>query len=174
MRRAVFALLGTTIGTSLLIGAKLGHPTQEDGRVTVDTAGAAAADIPSGEPGAAGAPASGAPAPRATKTTAAAPQPKPPAPTGLKSGTYPGAGYRHQYGTVTVTITVSGGVVTNANATYPSSGQSGEINGAAVPKLNSEAVAAKTSASLSTVSGATLTSNAYRLSLQSALDKAKA
>lgn len=167
MRRAVFALLGTTIGTSLLIGAKLGHPTQQDGQVTVDTAGAAAADVPSGQPRASGAPAAGATPSTTRKSTSTKA-------TGLKSGTYTGAGYQQEYGTVTVTITVSGGVVTRASATAPTGGQSSDINGSAVPKLNSEAVAAKTSANISTVSGATLTSHAYRLSLQSALDKVKA
>ncbi|MFB9234138.1 FMN-binding protein [Plantactinospora siamensis] len=191
MRRAVFALLGTTIGTSLLIGAKLGQPSRTDAQVTVDTAGAAAADTPSGAPAdPSGAAPSGGPSakasaagkhsskptasrsktPTGTRTTAAAPKPN-----GLASGTFTGRGFTHDYGTVQVTITVSGGVVTKASATYPTDrSTSRQINERAVPTLNASAVAAKTSANISTVSGATLTSGAYKSSLQSALDKAKA
>jgi uncharacterized protein with FMN-binding domain len=187
MRRAAFAMLGTVVGTSLLVGAKLGTPSPASaGDVAIDTAGGVAADEPqaTGTPTAAAAAAptkptaSGKPtaaarttAPATTKKTTGT---KPPAP-GLKSGTFTGAGYTHEYGTVRVTITISGGVVTAASATYPTDrATSKSINDRAVPKLNSWAVAAKTSANISTVSGATLTSNEYEKSLQSALDKAKA
>ncbi|GAB3800636.1 FMN-binding protein [Micromonospora zhanjiangensis] len=114
-----------------------------------------------------------APAAGGTKTQQAAPKP-PAAPAGLRSGTYTGSGVSHEYGTVQVTITVAGGVVTKASATFPTDrSTSRSINNGAVPTLNSRAVAAKTSSNIQSVSGATLTSDAYKSSLQSALDKAK-
>lgn len=188
MRRAVFALLGTAIGTSLLVGAKLGTTATGSDGIVLDPAGGpagegptkaaastAAAPTASSRPTPAGKPTGTArrtTAPAVTVRTTAAT--KPPA-TGLKSGTYTGAGFTHEYGTVRVTITVAGGVVTAASATYPTEKPtSRNINEDAVPKLNSWAVAAKTSANISTVSGATLTSAAYKKSLQSALDKARA
>jgi uncharacterized protein with FMN-binding domain len=77
-----------------------------------------------------------------------------------------------QYGPVQVRLTVSGGRIVTAEAVRaPSGGRSTEINGSAVPRLNQEAVAAQ-SARIDAVSGATYTSEGYRKSLQSALDRA--
>lgn len=77
-----------------------------------------------------------------------------------------------QYGPVQVRITVQGGKITAAEAVQaPSGGQSTQINGNAVPKLNAAAVAAG-SADIDAVSGATYTSTGYKQSLQSALDQA--
>ena len=80
---------------------------------------------------------------------------------------------QHTYGTVQVTIKVSGGKVTSANATYPTEGFSGTINPNAVKSLNASALKAQ-SADVDAVSGATLTTGAYKSSLQAALDKAGA
>ncbi|WP_210586608.1 FMN-binding protein [Streptomyces sp. GESEQ-35] len=78
-----------------------------------------------------------------------------------------------QYGPVQVRITVNGGKITQAEAVQaPSGGQSTQITGNAVPKLNQSAVAAGT-ADIDAVSGATYTSAGYKKSLQSALDKVK-
>ncbi|MGP4008238.1 FMN-binding protein [Streptomyces sp. 4N124] len=78
-----------------------------------------------------------------------------------------------QYGPVQVRITVSGGKITKAEAVQtPTGGQSTQITGNAVPKLNQAAVAAGT-ADIDAVSGATYTSAGYKKSLQSALDKVK-
>ncbi|MFD8284527.1 FMN-binding protein [Streptomyces solisilvae] len=78
-----------------------------------------------------------------------------------------------QYGPVQVSLTVSGGKITAAQAVKtPNSGpQSEQIAKDAVPKLNQQAV---TAAKVDTVSGATYTSEGYAKSLQSALDKAGA
>ncbi|MFF3614099.1 FMN-binding protein [Streptomyces sp. NPDC002580] len=77
-----------------------------------------------------------------------------------------------QYGPVQVRVTLSGTRITKAEAVQaPSGGQSTQISGDAVPKLNQEAVAAG-SADIDAVSGATYTSGGYKKSLQSALDKA--
>ncbi|MBC2903489.1 FMN-binding protein [Streptomyces cupreus] len=86
--------------------------------------------------------------------------------------TVTGEAVKTQYGPVQVRITVSGGKITAAEAVQaPSGGQSTQINGNAVPKLNAAAVAAG-SADIDAVSGATYTSNGYKQSLQSALDQA--
>ncbi|GIE80491.1 hypothetical protein Aph02nite_64410 [Actinoplanes philippinensis] len=92
---------------------------------------------------------------------------------GLKAGTYKGKAVQHTYGTVQVTIKVAGGKITSANATYPTEGFSGTINPNAVKSLNASALAAQ-SADVDAVSGATLTTGAYKTSLQAALDKAGA
>ncbi|MER5905302.1 FMN-binding protein [Streptomyces mirabilis] len=77
-----------------------------------------------------------------------------------------------QYGAVQVRITVSGGKITKSEAVQaPKGGLSDQKTALAVPKLNQEAVAAG-NANIDAVSGATYTSNGYKQSLQSALDKA--
>ncbi|MFF3578973.1 FMN-binding protein [Streptomyces mirabilis] len=77
-----------------------------------------------------------------------------------------------QYGGVQVRITVSGGKITKSEAVQaPKGGLSDQKTALAVPKLNQEAVAAG-NANIDAVSGATYTSNGYKQSLQSALDKA--
>jgi uncharacterized protein with FMN-binding domain len=66
---------------------------------------------------------------------------------------------------------VSNGAVTAADAVVTPSGhrESDEINAYAVPVLNDEAVRAG-SAQIDTVTGATVTSDGYRQSLQAILD----
>jgi uncharacterized protein with FMN-binding domain len=77
-----------------------------------------------------------------------------------------------QYGAIQVRITVAGGKITKAETVQaPKGGQSDQITGNAVPKLNQAAVAAG-SADIDAVSGATYTSAGYKESLQSALDQA--
>ena len=72
-----------------------------------------------------------------------------------------------------VQITVTDGKITAAEAVvYPTENHRDvEINSYAVPALNDEAVQAQ-SASIDMVSGATVTSEGYLSSLQSAIDKA--
>ncbi|NNN32409.1 FMN-binding protein [Streptomyces sp. S3(2020)] len=77
-----------------------------------------------------------------------------------------------QYGPVQVRITVTNGKITKAEAVkQPTGGQSDQVNGNAIPKLNQAAVAAG-DADIDAVSGATYTSAGYKQSLQSALDQA--
>ena len=92
---------------------------------------------------------------------------------GSSSGTYTGSAVDTQWGLVQVQITVAGGKITKADAVqYPqNNGRDVEINSYAVPQLNQEAVAAG-SASIDAVSGATVTSDGYIQSLQSAVDQA--
>ncbi|MEU0437198.1 FMN-binding protein [Streptomyces sp. NPDC006290] len=77
-----------------------------------------------------------------------------------------------QYGPVQVRLTLTGNKITKAEAVQaPKGGVSDQKTALAVPKLNQEAVKAG-SAQIDTVSGATYTSEGYKKSLQSALDKA--
>ncbi|MEU6667763.1 FMN-binding protein [Streptomyces sp. NPDC046727] len=89
------------------------------------------------------------------------------------SGTVTGDAAQTQYGAVQVRLTVSGGKITKAEAVQaPKGGLSDQKTQLAVPKLNQEAVAAGT-ADIDAVSGATYTSDGYKKSLQSALDRMK-
>jgi uncharacterized protein with FMN-binding domain len=78
-----------------------------------------------------------------------------------------------QWGPVQVEITVSGGRIVSARAVQQPSGnpRDAEINGYALPVLGQEVVQAQ-SAAIDSVSGATVTSQGYIASLQSAIDSA--
>jgi uncharacterized protein with FMN-binding domain len=88
--------------------------------------------------------------------------------------TYAGSVAQTRWGPVQVSITVSGGRITDvAVPTYPTdNGRDVEINSRALPQLRQETLA-KQSADIDAVSGATVTSDGYKESLQSALDAAK-
>ena len=89
------------------------------------------------------------------------------------TGTYTGDSVDTRWGPVQVRITVQGGKITSSDAVqYPqNNGRDVQINGYALPILNQEAVQQQ-SASIDTVSGATVTSDGYLQSLQSAIDQA--
>ncbi len=78
-----------------------------------------------------------------------------------------------QWGPVQVQITVAGGKITDVTPVqYPNgNGRDQEINSYALPVLAQEALAAQ-SANIDHVSGATVTSDGYVQSLQSAIDQA--
>lgn len=86
---------------------------------------------------------------------------------------YTGGVASTQWGPVQVRITVRGGKVTRAQAVQYPQGTStdAQINGSALPLLDQEVVQ-KQSASIDTISGATVTSDGYLQSLQSAIDQA--
>ncbi|MEV4702399.1 FMN-binding protein [Actinoplanes sp. NPDC049316] len=92
---------------------------------------------------------------------------------GLKDGIYKGAAVKNPYGTIQVSIKVQGGKISAADATYPTTGESAEINPPAVATLKQETLKAQ-SADVNAVSGATFTSESYVKSLQAAIDKANA
>ncbi|MEU3979973.1 FMN-binding protein [Streptomyces sp. NPDC026672] len=85
------------------------------------------------------------------------------------AGTVTGDAAQTAYGIVQVRLTVSGGRITRAEAVRA---PDDEQSDGAVPKLNQAVVAAQ-SARIDSVSGATYTSDGYKASLQSALDKVK-
>ena len=93
----------------------------------------------------------------------------------IGDGTYVGAADSNRWGTVQVQAVYSGGQLVDVQIiSYPDGdSKSVRINQRALPTLISEAVSAQ-SADVSTVSGATYTSNSYKASLQSAIDAAKA
>jgi len=78
-----------------------------------------------------------------------------------------------RWGPVQVQVTVAGGKITDVTAVqYPNgNGRDQEINSYALPVLAKEALAAQ-SANIDHVSGATVTSDGYVQSLQSAIDQA--
>ena len=94
---------------------------------------------------------------------------------GTSSGTktYSGSVAQTRWGPVQVTITVSDGKITDvAVPTYPSgNGRDQEINAYALPILRQETISAQ-NADIDAVSGATVTSDGYKESLQAALDAA--
>lgn len=94
---------------------------------------------------------------------------------GTSSGTktYQGSVAQTRWGPVQVTITVANGKITGVSVpTYPNgNGRDQEINAYALPVLKQETISAQ-SASINTVSGATVTSDGYIQSLQAALDAA--
>lgn len=101
-----------------------------------------------------------------------------PAPSGTASGTTDsgsstvanGSAENNGYGTVQVRVRISGGRITNvATLSLPTDPHSRQINAYAVPVLRKEVLAAQSS-HVNTVSGATLTSEAYLTSVQAALD----
>ncbi|MGV8849743.1 MAG: FMN-binding protein [Propionibacteriaceae bacterium] len=103
---------------------------------------------------------------RAASTTAAAAG-------SYKNGTYTGTTAAHRFGSVTVTVKISGGKITDVTASVLDDGdrKSQNINSQAVPIVKSRVLAANSS-NVSTVGGATYTTGAYLTSLQSALSKA--
>jgi uncharacterized protein with FMN-binding domain len=188
VRRITASVVGTFAGTALLVALKFGDgaPPQVGSAAAggvqplaqAGTADPSAAPVPpSHQP--IGHTATAQPrVPKSNRPTAPKPISKPtravPTGSGLKNGTFAGAASTNQYGTVRVTITVSGGRISDLQATYPTSpSRTAQINARAIPALRQEALSAQ-SAQVSTVSGASYTSASYRASLQSALSAAKA
>jgi uncharacterized protein with FMN-binding domain len=89
------------------------------------------------------------------------------------SSTVTGSVAQTRWGPVQVQLTVAGGKITEVSVLqYPNgNGKDQEINSYALPILTSETVDAQ-SADIDMVSGATVTSDGYLQSLQSALDQA--
>lgn len=113
-------------------------------------------------------------------TPSAAPTTSTPDPTASDStgststdGTFAGDSVPTRFGPVQVQVTVAGGQLVDVHAIdYPNSDRHDQrINAYAIPVLNDEALQAR-SAQIDAVSGATITSDAYIESLQSALDAA--
>ena len=109
----------------------------------------------------------------ASSTTPSASASSSPTTEASTSGSYTGTAVETRWGTVQVKITVKDGTVITAEAVeYPTQNpRDRQINAYAVPQLNDEVVAAQ-SASIDAVSGATVTSDGYITSLQSAIDQA--
>jgi uncharacterized protein with FMN-binding domain len=92
---------------------------------------------------------------------------------GARPMTVTGDAVLTRWGTVQVQIVVQNGRITQSRGVrYPNLNLHGQaLNGSAIPTLNDQTVA-RQSAHLDTVSGATITSEGYIRSLQSAIDSA--
>ena len=152
MRRIAIAIMGTISGLVLLFSY---HTSRNEGSVAVATSAPEVAGS-SGSSGSAGA----APAPQAAQGATAA-------------GTYTGDSVMTRWGAVQVEITVADGKITAVQAVeYPqNNARDRQINAYALPVLAQEVTQAQ-SAQIDVVSGATVTSDGYIQSLQSALDSA--
>ena len=111
-----------------------------------------------------------APSPAAPATPQAPAAPAAPAAPG---GSFTGSSVSTQFGSVQVQVVVANGKITDVKALHltDDGGRSVQISNRAAPILRSEVLSSQ-SAHVSTVGGATYTSDAYLSSLQSALDQA--
>lgn len=170
MRRIVVAVMGTVSGLVLLFS----YHTSTNATSSLALGAGGSGSTPGTTPGTTPSPSSG--TSTSGGSSAAAPS------TGSSSssssaaaasGTFTGDSVDTRWGPVQVAITVSGGKITKSEAVvYPQgNGRDQEINAYALPVLSQEAVQAQ-SAQIDAVSGATVTSDGYLTSLQSAIDKA--
>jgi uncharacterized protein with FMN-binding domain len=99
--------------------------------------------------------------------------PPQPSPAPVASATFTGEVAETRWGPVQVQITVQGRTIVKSQAVqYPQgNGRDWQINSYALPFLDQEVVQQQ-SAAIDTVSGATVTSDGYLQSLQSAIDQA--
>jgi uncharacterized protein with FMN-binding domain len=186
---------GAGLGASAGLGAPPADPTTaaspDAGSAPASAAAsptAAAATSPAAAPTAAAAPTKAAvatpaatkaavPTPAATKpavapTPVVKPTPTPtPKPTNTGPKDYIGSLQTHKYGQVQVGIRVQNGKITKAWAAVYPNGPSQPYSDFSIPVLVSETVA-KQSTSIANVSGATLTWQSWKTSLQSAMSKA--
>lgn len=111
--------------------------------------------------------------PTAFRPTSVPPPPTADNSSAYRDGTFKGNAEDAYFGIVQVQATIQGGKITNVQfLNYPRDRRtSQQINSIAVPYLQEEAIQAQ-SANVDIISGATLTSDAFVRSLQSALDNA--
>jgi len=155
MRRIVTVILSTITILVLLFSYHTSMDSASVAASPVSQSPASGANPPSGSSSQGGTPAS--------KQAPAAPAP----------ATYTGDVAATRWGPVQVQITVQAGKIVSSTAVqYPqSNGRDVQINGYALPILAQEAVQQQ-SAGIDMVSGATVTSDGYLQSLQSAIDQA--
>ena len=122
----------------------------------------------------AAAPTPSAPSPTKAATTAApSTAPTAAAAAAAAGGSFTGSSVSTPYGSVQIQIVVANHKITDVKALHltDDGGRSVQISNEAAPILRSEVLSSQ-SAQVSSVSGATYTSDAYLTSLQSALDQA--
>jgi uncharacterized protein with FMN-binding domain len=177
MKRIAVWLLSTITVVVLLFG----YHTSTSGRVTSAPAvigsanpNGSGAESPTGNTSTAPAPGSSAtPAPGSSATPTPGSNGTPSSGSTAAPATVQGDVADTRWGPVEVEITVAGGKITNVSVPqYPNgNGRDQQINAYALPVLIDETLT-KQSAAIDMVSGATVTSDGYVRSLQSALDKA--
>jgi uncharacterized protein with FMN-binding domain len=164
MRRSTAAAIGTLTGAALIVGVRLS--VQPPAAPVVAQAPLDLADSDT----------SAKPSPPASKKAEA----KKPAvdkeavKSPFKDGVFKGKASNNPYGTIQVSIRVTDGKISAAQASYPLTGDSATINPPAIASLKQQTLTAKTADDVNAVSGATYTSKSYKESLQAALDAAKA
>jgi len=160
MRRSTAAAVGTLTGAALIVGARLSVSAPEPVAAppAVDLTGSGKSAAPVKKPAAE--------TRQKEESDGAAADDG-----GLKDGTYRGDGVKNPYGTIQVSIKVTGGKIVAADTTYPTTNDSATINPPAVAALEKATLRAQ-SAEVDAVSGATFTSESYVKSLQAALDRA--
>jgi uncharacterized protein with FMN-binding domain len=177
MRRSTAAAVGTLTGAALIVGVRLSVSAP-----VVPTAAPPAVDLANSgqdadpDPAASSTkkPSSKKPTAKPTEEAAEAQDTEGEAGgSGLKNGVFKGSAAKNPYGTIQVSIKISGGKITAADATYPLTGDSATINPPAIASLKQSTLKAQ-SADVDAVSGATFTSESYVKSLQAAIDQAKA
>ena len=186
-RRGLISLILTIAGVRLIIGYV--PPAQggiggisHDPSLSPDPSASATVD-PTATPSATPAPslapgASATPKPTATTT----PKPTATAATALHDGTYSGGNFNYNYGTMKVTVTISGGKVTNASVSQSGRWAIGYRKSACTESVfNSAAIDLSAGSSAgsdfmarqpSACTGATYSWWGYANSLQAAIDKA--
>jgi uncharacterized protein with FMN-binding domain len=162
MRRIVTAILSTITALVLIFGY---HTSSNNTAAAASPVVQQPASPPSSTPPASSRSKSGSSTHRSSRASrTAAPTP---------AATYTGGVASTQWGPVQVQITVQGHKITRARAVQYPQGTStdAQINGYALPILDKEVIQQQRAA-IDTVSGATVTSDGYLQSLQSAIDTA--
>ena len=171
MRRAAMAIIGTATGTTLLVGLKAQAEV-----ATLPLAQPQQSVAPTGSGKPPPGPSATAPAPASTGTRTDAAEPPPDDDYGGGGGSpgeINGDRVNTPYGPVIVSIVWRNGKIVDVSALLPASSSESQTRSLrAEPRLYSQTLQ-RQSANVDTVSGATFTSNAYRKSLQSAINKAK-
>jgi uncharacterized protein with FMN-binding domain len=168
MRRSTAAAIGTLTGAALIVGVRLS--VQPPAAPVVAQAPLDLADSDtSGKPSTSASPSASKKAdakkPAVDKEAVKSP---------FKDGVFKGKASNNPYGTIQVSIRVTDGKISAAQASYPLTGDSATINPPAIASLKQQTLTAKTADDVNAVSGATYTSKSYKESLQAALDAAKA
>jgi uncharacterized protein with FMN-binding domain len=163
MRRSTAAAVGTLTGAALILGVRLTASAPVATSAAAEPAPFSTAKaVPSGGKAV---PSGGKAVPSGGKAAADD--------SGLRDGRYRGKATDYAYGRIQVSLTVDGGKIVAADAVYPVTGNPVVRNADAIKQLKQETLK-KQSAKVDAVSGATLTSAAYKTSLQAALDAARA
>jgi uncharacterized protein with FMN-binding domain len=165
------AVLGSILGstTVLVVGWQAGAAAAHNA-AAIASPGSTSTSAGSSSPGTTP---TSTPSSTATATPTPTPTPSSSSSTGV-TGTFVGSTMQTRFGPMQVEIVVANGKITDVKALQLTNqgGRSVEISNEAAPILRKEVLAAQ-SAKVSSVSGATYTSDGYLSSLQSALDKAK-
>jgi uncharacterized protein with FMN-binding domain len=176
MRRSTAAAVGTLTGAALIVGVRLSVSAPvvpSAAPPVVDLANSGQDADPEPAASSTKKPSSKKPTAKPTEESTNEDASGEAGGSGLKNGIFKGSAAKNPYGTIQVSIKVSGGKITAADATYPVTGDSATINPPAIASLKQDTVKAQ-SAEVDAVSGATFTSESYVKSLQAAIDQATA